>query len=188
MSRLGDLMDQVLERTALTIRLYTPEAMRLPHDFVDEARAMGSTSIDPEHVLLAILGRPHLRAAQLLAAAGVSRGAITRELEERDRKSLSSLGLSFDALRTRVEGSSGTPGATPSRRGCNESMTCNEEVVQMLRGADRQATRLRHWTRRPEHLLLALLTERGRGYRLLLRLNVDVESLISAVRAELTKG
>lgn len=187
MSRLGDMKDRVLERTVLAIRLYTPDAMRLPHDFVDVARSMGSTSIDPEHVLLAILGRPHLRAAQLLVAAGVSRAAIERALEERDRSSLSGLGLSFDAIRTRVEASAGTSGPTMGP-GCPESMTCNEEVVQMLRGADRHATRLRHWTRRPEHLLLALLTERGRGYRLLLGLDVDVESVIRALRAELAKG
>ena len=187
MSFLGDVSDKVLDKAAAAIRLYPPDVLHIVRSVVDCARSVGSSTVDPEHLILAMLRARDTVAGDLLQSLGVTEQVVEQALEDRDAESLAELGVSLEDVRASVHRSFGESAWTAPLETCADFMTCNEEVGEALRLADRCARELRHWTRRPEHLLLALLRQRGRAWRFLDGLDIDVVELERRVLAELGK-
>ena len=65
--------------------LYTERARRVIYDTEKEAASMGQSSIEPEHLLLALTREVDTMAARLLGGMGITqeeiRGAIEHEAE-----------------------------------------------------------------------------------------------------------
>ncbi len=187
MSCLGDLKDRVIHSSAMTLKLYTREALTIPREAGRIALSLGSTSIDPEHFLLALAEATHTRAAELLEDAGVTAPRIRKVLERRDAEALSEIGIRLDAVVSEIESKYGRAAWEETISGLPPDFTCHKETDQALRAADRLATSLRHWTRTPEHLLLALIRQQSRACALLNALNADVGRLEHRVLEVLTR-
>lgn len=183
MSCLGDLKDRVMQSSGTRLKLYTPDALSVPRDAGRFALALGSTSINPEHLLLALAAARHTSASRLLAERGVTVAAIKGALEKRDEAALSEIGISLDDVKREIESAHGRLAWQQASSGLPADFTCLRETDAALRAADRAAIRLRHWTRTTEHLLLALLQQRGRAAGLLNELGVDVTGLEERVLA-----
>ncbi|MDQ3985499.1 MAG: Clp protease N-terminal domain-containing protein [Actinomycetota bacterium] len=188
MSCLGDLKDRFINSSGIRLRLYTPDALAVPREAGRLALAMGSTSINPEHLLLALAEARHTPASRLLADSGCNASLIRDTLERRDAEALSEIGISLDDVVREIESRHGRAAWEHASSGLPSDFTCLRETDNALRAADRAAMRLRNWTRTTEHLLLALIHQRGRAHALLLELEVDVASLEQRVLGILTKS
>ena len=165
---------------------FTRTARELVSAACDEALWVGSPTVGAEHLLLAIAGGEGL-AASLLAEEGADGEALRETLEEEEADALAALGISLESVRREVEerfGPAAWEGDTG--RGGRPSFTGEAKVVLELS----LRVALETPTRRidPEHVLLALLRQRGRACALLRRLGVGVdaleEGLAAALRAE----
>jgi ATPases with chaperone activity, ATP-binding subunit len=58
-----------------------------------EARALGSSRVEAEHLLLALAARPETSAGQLLTAAGLDHGAVREALDLEFERSLGAVGI-----------------------------------------------------------------------------------------------
>lgn len=177
MSCLGDLKDRLMQSSGTLLKLYAPDAFLVLGDAGRVALALGSTSINPEHLLLALAQARHTTASRLLEERGVTAGAIKAVLEKRDEAALSEIGISLDDVKREIESAHGRFAWERASSGLPADFTCLRETDAALRAADRAAIRLRHWTRTTEHLLLALIQQRGRAAGLLDELGVNVVDL-----------
>lgn len=188
MSYLGDLKDRLMQSSGTRLKLYTPDALSVPREAGMAALALGSTSIDPEHLLLALAQARHTIASRLLEERGITAGAIKAVLEKRDETALSEIGISLEDVKREIESTHGHSAWERASSGLPADFTCLRETDAALRAADRAAIRLRHWTRTTEHLLLALVQQRGRAVGLLYELGVDVDDLEGQVLAVMDRN
>lgn len=155
----------MLERFTAPARVAVEQAQ-------EEARDLGHTEVGSEHLLLALAvpprdGAPADLAYEALTDAGLSHerirnrviqigGSPRKLLSDEDAAALATIGIDFDAVLERVEGSFG-PGAFAPKPG-HVKFSKNAKVVLSL--AVREAVRLKSGHIGSEHLLLGLLRQR----------------------------
>lgn len=115
--------------SAPTFERFTERARAVLSGAADQARSLGSGSIGPEHLLLALFEPADALAAQVLAEAGIMRAVCEEQVLAHAKA-----GARPDA---------GGPGFSP-------------QALEVLRGAVEEALRLGHNYVGTEHLLLAL--------------------------------
>ncbi len=187
MSCLGDLKDRVINSSGIRLRLYTRDALAIPREAGRLALALGSTSINPEHFLLALAEARTTATSRLLEEAGATASAIRHVLEQRDAQALSEIGISLDQVVREIESKHGPFAWERTSSGLPADFTCLRETDEALRVADRTAIHLRHWTRTTEHLLLALIRQQGRACALMSELGVDIAALERRVLSVLNR-
>ncbi|MBO4271493.1 Clp protease N-terminal domain-containing protein [Microbispora triticiradicis] len=140
-----------------------------------EAREDGSTTIEAQHLLLAIAGEPEPAIRQVLDQAGLDRLAIRDALEREFEHSLSMVGV-----RTAYD----LP--PPSRLPTHPTMGTSAKLA-LERGFATAATS-RKKDLRPAHLLLGILSARvGTVPRALALAGVDQDALTTRVRRTLAE-
>jgi ATP-dependent Clp protease ATP-binding subunit ClpA len=187
MSCLGDLKDRFIHSSGMRLRLYTPDALAVPRQAGRIALGLGFTSINPEHLLLALAETTHTPSSRLLEEMGVTASLIRKTLERRDAEALSEIGISLHDVVREIETTHGRHAWQNTSSGLPADFTCLRETDEALRAADRAAVRLRHWTRTTEHLLLALIRQRGRAHSLVVELGADAALLEQRVLEVLNK-
>lgn len=100
-----------------------------------EAGNLGALAIEPEHLLLGLLHKPHGVVKDVFARAELTRDQVHTLLEER--------GLSAKKVKPEVE------------------MPFSEPAKRVIEGAAAQADRLQQMAIGPQHLLMALVLEEG---------------------------
>lgn len=63
------------------------------------ARALGCSTIEAEHLLVALAERPHTSAHEVLLAAGLEREGLREAIDDENERSLASVGVSSAAFR-----------------------------------------------------------------------------------------
>jgi D-alanyl-D-alanine carboxypeptidase len=141
-------------------------------DAHDEARAVGSSTVEAEHLLLALAADEHDPSGRLLAESGLDHDEVRAALEHETERSLAAVGVVLSDF-TLPE----TPGA-PRRRPkfAASAKRVVERAALIARGRrDRRIT--------SSHLLLGILrTDIGTVPRALAAAGVDRDAL--ALRAE----
>ena len=136
-----------------------------------EAREDGSTTVEAQHLLLAVAGEQEPTTRALLAAAGLDRDAVHAALEQEFVRSLSAVGVSSTAY--------ALPPA--SWRRAHPKMGTSGKLV-----LERTFTVSRKKDLRPAHVLLGiLLAQAGTVPRALALAGVDQEELTARVRQSL---
>jgi ATP-dependent Clp protease ATP-binding subunit ClpA len=142
-----------------------------------EARALGSPTVDAEHLLLALAGPQGAALRSVLAGAGLDRQGVLDALETERERSLTAVGVSardFDlpaAPRT---------GARP-RWGASAKLALERSLRAALDRGDRRIE--------PGHILLGLLrAEAGTVPRALAAAGIDRDELADAVAHELARA
>ncbi|MDO8188026.1 Clp protease N-terminal domain-containing protein [Conexibacter sp. JD483] len=74
---------------------FAKDAAKVVHDAVEEAAALGSPTIEAEHLLLAIAGGRHGGATFLLEDAGLDADALMAALEREHELSLAAAGVAI---------------------------------------------------------------------------------------------
>lgn len=130
----------------------------------EEAAALGSSTLEAEHLLLALVGRP------ALDEAGLDRDAILTALDEDLEQSLAAVGVSMAAL--------GVPApvalAETPEWGASAKYTLERSLEEALARKDNYIG--------PDHILLAVLRpELGTVARALDRAGVDRKALARSI-------
>jgi ATP-dependent Clp protease ATP-binding subunit ClpA len=144
-----------------------------------EARDMGSSRIEAEHVLLVLASHPQAPAGRLLAAQGLDRAALRRAIDLEFENSLAGVGVrlaDFFALPTAP--------ALEGPRAMGQSCRLAIQRAMQARTGRGRARRLGSL-----HLLLGILkAEGGTAVRALAAIDVDRAELAARVRAELEQA
>jgi ATP-dependent Clp protease ATP-binding subunit ClpA len=144
--------------------------MRAQH----EAREDASTTIEAQHLLLAVAGEPEPTVGPLLASAGLDREAVHAALEREFVDSLGAVGVASDAYDL----------PRPSRLPHNPKIGTSAKLA-LERGVFHAA---RKKDLRPAHVLLGILSaEVGTVPRALALAGVDRDDLTARVRQALTE-
>jgi len=169
----------------------------------DEARALGATHIDTEHLLLAMMGDDESLGTRVLHRMGVEAPAVRTAVQafaEADADALSALGIDLDAVRAKVEERFG-PGALDRRprrdrrwwrggRGGGH-IPFSARAKKALEMALREGLLLQHNYIGTEHLLLGLLHDEHSAASAVLRslgVPVDLDRLRTYVLEELGRA
>jgi ATP-dependent Clp protease ATP-binding subunit ClpA len=155
----------MLERFTTAARAVVTQAQ-------EEARDLGHTAVGAEHLLLALTQPPRAEAKAdiayvALADAGLTHahvrdrviqigGSPIKLLSDEDAAALATIGIDFDAVLERVEGTFG-PGAFAPKPG---HVRFSKDAKTVLHLALREAVRLKSGYIGTEHLLLGLLRQR----------------------------
>ena len=142
----------------------------------NEARALGSSRIEAEHLLLALAARPETPAGRLLSAAGLDHTAVREALDLEFERSLGAVGIwlyGFDLPEERLP-VVGAPRLAQSAKLAFERAL----KARAGRGRDRRLQKL--------HLLLGIVSaEGGTVARALAAAEVDRAALAARARAAL---
>jgi ATP-dependent Clp protease ATP-binding subunit ClpA len=141
---------------------------------LEEARIHGSSSVEAEHLLLALATEAGGDARRVLGDAGLDHAAIEEALEEEFASSLMLVGVA----------SGGLPAPTPRPQG--ERLSWGTSIKAVLRSASVTARAGGHRRMKTTHLLLAVLEPReGTVPRALRLANLDAQALITATQTAL---
>lgn len=144
--------------------------MRAQH----EAREDGSTTVEAQHLLLAVVGEPEPTVGPVLASAGLDREAVHAALEREFVDSLGAVGVASDSYDL----------PRPSRLPHNPKIGTSAKLA-LKRGV---FTAARKKDLRPAHVLLGILSaEVGIVPRALALAGVDRDDLTARVRRVLTE-
>jgi ATP-dependent Clp protease ATP-binding subunit ClpA len=150
---------------------FTASARSVVTQAQEEARDLGHTAVGPEHLLLALARAPRPAspdmAYETLDIAGLDHdrvrdrviqigGSPVKLLSDEDASALATIGIDFEAVLERVEGSFG-PGAFAPKPG---HVRFSKDGKTVLSLAVREAIRLKSKYIGTEHLLLGLLRRR----------------------------
>jgi ATP-dependent Clp protease ATP-binding subunit ClpA len=139
---------------------FTKDARAVVHAAVSDAKATGQSTVEAEHLLLALATSPELR------SLGLDRERLADALIEEERRSLSVVGLSAENYQQRKPASS----AHEPRFGASAKLALQRGVkLAQLRGGRRF---------RAQDLLAGVLAaEHGRVPRALNLVGIDVDEL-----------
>ncbi|MFD7652959.1 Clp protease N-terminal domain-containing protein [Actinosynnema sp. NPDC059797] len=147
---------------------FTREARQAVHDAVVEAERLDAPGIGPEHLALALLGAPVLADFDLSRDEVVDAFAAARRkggLSDADAEALRRLGIDVDQIVASVERAhgEGALAAAPKRkrRFFGNHLPFTADAKKTLERSLLEARDLGHSTLRQEHVLLALLAQRG---------------------------
>ncbi|MFT7836225.1 Clp protease N-terminal domain-containing protein [Saccharothrix sp. BKS2] len=147
---------------------FTREARQAVHDAVVEAERLDAPEIGPEHLALALLDAPVLAGFDLARDEVVGAFAAARRkggLSDADAEALRGLGIDVDQIVASVERThgEGALAAAPKRRRrfFGNHLPFTAAAKQTLERSLFEARDLGHNTLRQEHVLLALLSQRG---------------------------
>ena len=133
-----------------------------------EARADGSTSVEAEHLLLAMATQSTTDVGRFLVLMGLGHGALRAALDREFEQALKSAGVSLDA---------------PASRRAPNAMGAAPPIGTSVRHALERGMHGVRGAPRPGHLLLGvLLAEVGSVPRALALAGVDRSALIGQVR------
>jgi ATP-dependent Clp protease ATP-binding subunit ClpA len=158
-----------------------------------EARALRSPVIGPEHLLLGLLAQPDIPVAQTLYGRGMRVDDVRRQIDrastlaeggnELDQEALATLGIDLEAVRRATEANFG-PGALDSKRKPTPRghIPFTPVAKKSLELALREAVHLEHNHIGPEHLLLGLMradegTDKGVIGRVLAKYSIEPNEL-----------
>ena len=134
-----------------------------------EAREDGSTTVEAQHLLLAVAGEPEPTVQRALGSVGLDRDAVHRAIEQEFVRSLSAVGVASDAYEL----------PRPSRLPLKPSIGTSAKLA-LERGFSSVA---RKKDLRPAHVLLGILSaQAGTVPRALALAGVDQEALLNSVR------
>ncbi|WP_345962398.1 Clp protease N-terminal domain-containing protein [Streptomyces sp. BRB040] len=171
---------------------FTKDARAVVQGAVEHAAEARAGTVDPEHLLLALLDREGSRASFALAALGVDehRDAVRRELREVRRRAglsqaeteaLAGLGIDVSEIVARVEEAHGagamSVGDRKSGRRWSGHRSFSRGAKEVLEKALRVAVARRERHIGDEHLLLALAVRPGVPAEVLADHGVTHESL-----------
>jgi D-alanyl-D-alanine carboxypeptidase len=140
-----------------------------------EAQSDRSTTIEAQHVLLAIAAQPETAAARVLSSVGLDPRALREALDREIEHSLSAAGVSLDAFHLPRPSSALEPA---TNLGASVKHALERGVKGIRKGRDL----------RPVHLLLGiLLAELGTVPRALALAGIDRADLVTRVRQSLTE-
>ncbi|GAA3889961.1 hypothetical protein GCM10022243_63510 [Saccharothrix violaceirubra] len=146
----------------------TKDARKAVRDALDEARRARASSIEPEHLLLALLDDPVLTSFQVVRADVEAAFAAARRkggLSAADTEALRGLGIDVDRIVASVEQTMGegalAVGPPRRRRWPRGSLPFAAGARDVLERALREARDLGQRPLRSEHLLLSLLAGGG---------------------------
>ena len=144
-----------------------------------EARALGSSRIEAEHMLLALASQPRLSAGRLLNEAGLDPAAIREALDLEFARSLGAVGISlhgFSLPDARLSVLGGLPLAQSAKLALQRAVK-----ARTRRGHDRRLG--------SQHLLIGILgAEGGTVARALALIEVDRDALIAEAQAGLQRA
>ncbi|GAA1280669.1 Clp protease N-terminal domain-containing protein [Saccharothrix xinjiangensis] len=147
---------------------FTREARQAVHDAVVEAERLDAPGIGPEHLALALLDAPVLAEFDLSRDEVVDAFAAARRkggLSDADAEALRGLGIDVDQIVASVERAhgEGALSAAPKRkrRFFGNHLPFTADAKKTLERSLFEARDLGHNTLRQEHVLLALLAQRG---------------------------
>jgi D-alanyl-D-alanine carboxypeptidase len=144
-----------------------------------EARNLGSSRIEAEHLLLALTSQPQLSAGRLLNAEGLDPARIREALDLEFARSLGAVGISlhgFSLSDARLSVLGGLPLAQSARLAWQRAIK-----ARTGRGRDRRFDSL--------HLLIGILSaEGGTVARALALIEVDRAALVARARAGLERA
>jgi ATP-dependent Clp protease ATP-binding subunit ClpA len=150
----------------------TPSARTVLADAQREAESLGASTIEAEHVVLAITARAGSPASATLESAGLDHGRLVELLHEERRRSLLTAGLDADGEATSPQ--------APRR---HRSLRLATSAKSLLERAVREAGRHRTRTIDEAQLLVAgLQAEVGTVPRLIALSGVDRDALITRLR------
>ena len=137
----------------------------------EEAAALGSPEIGPEHLLASIAAQTGSVASSILTEVGATPEAIRGAIEAEDAETLATIGISLDSVRRKVEETMGEEAW--SRRLIKGNGPFSEAGKDAIRSTIDVVRRLRQREITPEHLLLALLEHSAAVGAVLNRLRVS---------------
>lgn len=147
---------------------FTRAARQAVHDAVVEAERLDAPEIGPEHLALALLDAPVLADFDLPRDEVVDAFAAARRkggLSEADTEALRRLGIDVDQIVASVERTHGEGALATApkrkRRFFGNHLPFTEAAKKTLERSLYEARDLGHGTLGPEHVLLALLAQRG---------------------------
>ncbi|MCC8244259.1 Clp protease N-terminal domain-containing protein [Saccharothrix luteola] len=148
---------------------FTRAARQAVHDAVAQAERLDAPEIGPEHLALALLDTPVLAEFELARDEVVDAFAAARRkggLSDADTEALRRLGIDVDQIVASVERSHGEGALAGSptrrrRRFFGNHLPFTAAAKKTLERSLVEARDLGHSTLRQEHMLLALLAERG---------------------------
>jgi len=147
---------------------FTQDARWVAHDGPQIARELGDSSVEAEHLLVAIARRDDA-AARVLHAAGLDEDAIVAALVAETERSLAAVGVSADSLTF-------SPFVETPRFGRSAKWALELALRIALERGDRRIG--------TGHVLLAILrAERGTVPRTLAIAGVDREALATEIRS-----
>ncbi|CAL9567222.1 peptidase [Streptomyces sp. R1] len=170
---------------------FTKDARAVVQGAVEHAEAAGAGTVEPEHLLLALLDREGSRASFALAAlgAGEYQDAVRQELRDARRRAglsqaeteaLAGLGIDVSEIVARVEEAHGVgamSGDRKDRRWWSGHRSFSRGAKDVLEKALRVAVARRDRHIGDEHLLLALVLRPGVPAEVLAGHGVTHESL-----------
>ncbi|MFK4800778.1 Clp protease N-terminal domain-containing protein [Streptomyces sp. MPA0124] len=170
---------------------FTKDARAVVQGAVEHAEAAGAGTVEPEHLLLALLDREGSRASFALAAlgAGEHQDAVRQELRDARRRAglsqaeteaLAGLGIDVSEIVARVEEAHGVgamSGDRKDRRWWSGHRSFSRGAKDVLEKALRVAVARRDRHIGDEHLLLALVLRPGVPAEVLTGHGVTHESL-----------
>ncbi|AIV34267.1 MULTISPECIES: Clp protease N-terminal domain-containing protein [Streptomyces] len=170
---------------------FTKDARAVVQGAVEHAEAAGAGTVEPEHLLLALLDREGSRASFALAAlgAGEHQDAVRQELRDARRRAglsqaeteaLAGLGIDVSEIVARVEEAHGVgamSGDRKDRRWWSGHRSFSRGAKDVLEKALRVAVARRDRHIGDEHLLLALVLRPGVPAEVLAGHGVTHESL-----------
>lgn len=152
----------------------------------EEAAALGSPEIGPEHLLASIAAQTGSVASSILTEVGATPEAIRAAIEAEDAETLAAIGISLDTVRRKVVQTMGEEAWSrplvkwngPFTQAGKNAIISTVGVVRKLRR--REIT--------PEHLLLALLERSAPVEALLKRLGVSYADIRQRLLSEVSKA
>ncbi len=155
---------------------FVREARAVAADAQDEARASGSSTIEAEHLLLALARDDASRAGNVLRGSGLDHAAIKAALAEEYERSLTVVGVSLDAL---------APGARPPFTGRPRWAPSGKAALERALEAAQARGERRIGS---GHLLLGVLAaEQGTVPRALRGVGAEPAELAAATKADMTR-
>ncbi len=127
---------------------FVKEARGVAADAHEEARARGSSTVEAEHVLLALTRDTHGPASEILARSGLDHASLLAMLESEFERSLDVAGVTVDPLR----GAPALPFAGRLRWGASAKSSLEGALKVARARGDRRVE--------PAHILLAVLNAR----------------------------
>jgi ATP-dependent Clp protease ATP-binding subunit ClpA len=135
-----------------------------------EARALGSPTVEAEHLLLALAGSPATEAGRALAAAGLDHQGVLDALEAERERSLAAVGVDAHAFDLPTTAAAAARTTTRPRWGASAKLGLERSLRVALERGDRRIE--------PHHVLLGLLrAEAGTVPRALAAADVGREDL-----------
>ena len=165
---------------------FTKEARAAVTGAQDVARECGSRTIDSRHLLVAVV-ESSTEVGVALRASGSEPPAFASLLRSElradglDPEALAALGIDLDAVRDRVEATFGPDALDAPRRGRRGHLPFTKDARKTIELSLREAIRLEQRTIRSAHLLLGLLHADNPGRNALIRADVDIQTLRTAL-------